>query len=96
MTFTEKDLAAQTAQLDQLKDELARLDGLYAQQLAALGLSEEDLGRLDLDNQPPELKKLLDEARKAARQAGEQRAQEAKAQTASSVGPSRRRDVVRL
>jgi hypothetical protein len=96
MTFTERGLAAQTAQLDQLKDEFARLDDLYAQQLAALGLSEEDLGRLDLDNQPPELKKLLDEARKAARQAGEKRAQAAKAQTTSSVGPSRRRDVVRL
>jgi hypothetical protein len=96
MTFTDQDMAAQSAKLAQLKDEMARLDALQDQQLKALGLTEESLRGIDLENIPPELKKPLEEAKSKAKLEGERQARESKATTASTTGVSRREGAVRL
>jgi hypothetical protein len=55
-----------------------------------LGLSGDDLKKFDLDKQSPEVKKLLEEAKLAAKRAGEDRTQAAKNQVAPKVAPSAR------
>jgi peptidoglycan hydrolase CwlO-like protein len=94
MPVTEKDLEAQQLQIEQLGNELARLDGIFADALKAAGVTEAELKKLDPDNQPPEIKKLLDEANSAAKRAGEERTRAAKSQqqqAAPSSAPRSRR-----
>jgi uncharacterized membrane protein YccC len=88
MPFSEKDLAAQAAQLEQLKNEIFRLDGIYEKQLKALGISEEELRKLDPEKCSPEVKKLMEEAQQTAKRLGENRSATAKAQLAPSPSPS--------
>jgi hypothetical protein len=91
MTLTEQDFAAQEEQLSQLKLEMARLDDAFAKNLKALGLTEADLKKIEPDKEPPEVKKLYQEAQAAAKRAGEDRAAAAKSQaTPKKVAPSRR------
>jgi hypothetical protein len=92
MAVTERDLEAQKVQLEQLGNELARLDAVFADALKAAGLKEADLKKFDPDNQPPEIKKLLDEAKAAAKRAGEERARTAQTQQqAAPAAPRSRR-----
>jgi hypothetical protein len=92
MAVTEKDLEAQQLQIEQLGNELARLDAVFADALKAAGVTEDDLKMLDPDTQPPEIKKLLDEAKATAKRAGEERARTAKSQQqAAPVAPRSRR-----
>jgi peptidoglycan hydrolase CwlO-like protein len=90
-------LAAQQDLIDQLKNELDHLDSIFAGHLKAAGLTEEELSRLDPDQQPPEVKKLLEGAQDAAKKAGEERAQAARSQSAAAPAthPSRRGGAVR-
>ena len=85
----DEDLAAIDAQIDQIKDELARLDGVFAKTLKAVGLREGDLKELDPDSQPEEIKKLLERARDDADRAREDRA-------APTAAPTRRLGAVRV
>jgi regulator of replication initiation timing len=80
--------------IEKLKNELNQLNEQYDKSLKALGITEEELKAMDRENESPEVKKLLAEAEKAAKLAGEQRAQEAKRQgqpkSSSKATPSRR------
>jgi hypothetical protein len=86
-------LEAQQLQIEQLGNELARLDAVFADALKAAGVTEAELKKLDPNNQPPEIKKLLDEAHAAAKRAGEERVQTAKSQqqTTAPAAPRSRR-----
>jgi hypothetical protein len=91
MPLTEQQLATQATQLEQLKNELFNLNGTYEKQIKALGITEEDLRKLDPEKSPPEVKKLLEKARQLAKREGERRALEAKTQlnTSSSAGTTK-------
>jgi hypothetical protein len=100
MPFTEQDLAAQASQLEQLKAELFRLDGIYEKQLKTLGFSEDELRKLDPEKFPVEVKKLMEEAKQTAKRTGESRAASAKSQLSTnssgsntSYGSNRRRAI---
>jgi hypothetical protein len=80
MPFTEQDLAAQASQLEQLKAELFRLDGIYEKQLKTLGFSEDELRNFEPEKIPTEVKKLMEEAKQTAKRAGESRTASAKSQ----------------
>jgi hypothetical protein len=85
------DLATLDAQIDQIKLELASLNDSFAGNLKALGLTEDDLKKLDLDSQPDEIKKGLQRARQAAAKEGSDRAQAVKSQAAPATPPLTRR-----
>ena len=89
MAFTEKDLQAQDAQLEALKDELSRLNQKFDAQLKSMGLTE---------TMPPEVEALVAKAKEEARRAGEARkAQAALNKPSSGKAPGAgRRGVVRL
>lgn len=99
MAFTQQDMERQMAEFAALQEEFSRLEAEEKAQLKALGLTEKDLGKPDLDNLPPELKKMVDEARDVARRAGEARKTQSGAAARPSSGPrpgAGRRGVVRL
>ncbi|MDR2366689.1 MAG: hypothetical protein LBF58_01045 [Deltaproteobacteria bacterium] len=97
MTMTPDDFEAQQAMFEQLRRELDRLNELYDKNLKAMGLTEADLGNLNPDNEPPEIKKLLEEANQAAKRAGEDRVAAAKNQApAPKVPPSSRRGGIKV
>jgi peptidoglycan hydrolase CwlO-like protein len=99
MAFTEEQLAAQQKMIEELKDELSRLNSVFDARMKDAGLTPADLEGLSLENAPPEVKQMLAQAREAAKRAGEARAAQTP-QPASSApagaGPSRRRNVIRF
>jgi hypothetical protein len=97
MAFAEDQLLEQQNMFEELKEELSRLNSLFDSQLKACGLTEADLKDIDLDAAPPEVKKMLDQAKMEAQRAGEIRAGQAR-QTIDrpSGSPSRRRDTIKL
>jgi hypothetical protein len=68
------DLSWQQQELEKLKEELSQLNNLFDAQLRVMGMSEEDLEDLELDDLPLELKAQLKAAQAAAKRAGEERA----------------------
>jgi predicted nucleic acid-binding Zn-ribbon protein len=97
MAFTEKELAAQTAQIEKLKEELTSLNSRFDQLLKAAGMTEADLETLDLENQPPEVKAMLAEAQEAAKRAGELQAAEARRESPlPQAAPSHRAGIIKL
>lgn len=59
------------AELNELKNELDKLDERFDRQLKTLGLTKDDLRKLDRDNPPPEVRPAIEKARQAAKLAGE-------------------------
>lgn len=99
MAFTQQDMEKQMEQFAAMKEELSRLEAQEKAQLKALGLTEADLGKPDLDALPPELRKMAQEAQEAARRAGEARRAQSSTTASTSSGPrpgAGRRGVVRL
>ncbi|MDR1111015.1 MAG: hypothetical protein LBP92_10060 [Deltaproteobacteria bacterium] len=97
MPLTEEQLSEQRKMFDELKEEFSRLNSLYDAQLKAIGLTEDDLKDLDPEAAPPEVKKLLDQARMEAQRAGEARSEQTRQIASRPAGsPSRRRDIIRF
>jgi molecular chaperone DnaK (HSP70) len=91
MPLTEKDLEIQQAKIDQIKNEFDRLESLFDESLKSLGLTEEELKKVDENPSSPELRNLLKEAEAAAKKAGEDRAQALKNELSAPTTPPSRR-----
>jgi hypothetical protein len=86
MAFTEQDFAKQEQAVAGLLDEFLRLNGKFDALLKAQGVTEEFLKDADADNPPPELKAQLEDAKAAAKRAGEARKSHAQLETATPSG----------
>lgn len=84
------DLSKQKAQLEQLRDELGRLNQKLDEQKKALGLNPEDEVTVDPAEMTPELEKAMQAAREEAERAG-RNAATAKADQAPAAGCRRAR-----
>lgn len=99
MTFTDNDFERQQVQLQELKDELSRLDDRFKAQLKAGNIAPEELTQIDLASVPAEVRKALEAAQDAARHAGAARAAQSAPASVSSTGRAPgagRRGVVRM
>lgn len=85
------DLSKQKAQLEQLRDELGRLNQKLDEQKKALGLNPEDEVTVNPAEMTPELKKAMQAAREEAERAGRNAAATAKADQAPAAGCRRAR-----
>ncbi|GHT94754.1 hypothetical protein FACS1894116_09220 [Betaproteobacteria bacterium] len=92
------DLSRQEQAVSQLKEEFDRLNSQFDAILKAQGVTVADLRAESLDNLPPELKAKLDEARAAAKRAGEERKGHAQTEwgAASGARPAPRAGAIRL
>jgi hypothetical protein len=68
MPITKRDLDDLQTQFERLKNDLTLLDENFERNLKAVDLSEEELKKIDPDKLPPEVKKLLEEARLSVKQ----------------------------
>lgn len=98
MAFSEKDLAAQQAQIQALEDELSRLNAQYDAQIKSLGFSENELHEALNAELLPELQKIMSEAQdKAKREGAARAAQGTPTQATGAKAPGAgRRGAVRL
>lgn len=99
MAFTEKDLEAQEQQLQNLQEELSRLNSQFDSQMKTLGLTEEELKAALEGEIPAEVEKLMAEAQDKAKREGASRAAQSTPTSASSGGRAPgagRRGAVRL
>ena len=85
------DLSKQKAQLEQLRDELGRLNQKLDEQKKALGLNPEDEVTVDPAEMTPELEKAMQAAREEAERVGRNAATTAKADQAPAAGCRRAR-----
>lgn len=85
------DLSKQKAQLEQLRDELGRLNQKLDEQKKALGLNPEDEVTFDPAEMTPELEKAMQAAREEAERAGRNAAATTKADQAPAAGCRRAR-----
>ncbi len=91
MPFTEDDLKKQDRQVTELREELSRLNSLFDQRMKEAGASEAELKTLDADQQPPEVKRALEEVRAEARREGERRRAQAQPPAAPTGRPAGQR-----
>ncbi|MDR0996649.1 MAG: hypothetical protein LBL69_03180 [Zoogloeaceae bacterium] len=93
MSTTQADIDAMNKEIDAIAEEFSRLNSLFDAQLKALGLTENDLKRIDPNNPPPELAAQVAEAVSVAKRAGAERAGQARtaAAAAKSSGHARPR-----
>jgi len=98
MPFTEQQLKQQEEQLAALKDELSRLNSVYDSLVKEEGVSA--VSNEDMNNLPPEMKQVLEEAQEKAKRAGAARVAQAQLHDSSSSNSkpltSNRRNAVRL
>jgi hypothetical protein len=72
MSNTDHEVEAKLAELKELKNKIGKLDEIFERNLKAVGLTEDDLRKIDLSDMPPDVKKIVDETKLAVRMAGEQ------------------------
>jgi hypothetical protein len=84
--------------LEQVKEELSRLNSQFEAQLKAAGVSEAELREMDLNNPPKELVSLLERAVAGAKRAGAERAGQAQtdAEAGAKTVPGKRPGALRL
>ncbi|MDR2443041.1 MAG: hypothetical protein LBE31_05925 [Deltaproteobacteria bacterium] len=91
MHLTDAQVEAQLAEIGQLVNKIAMLDDIFDRNMETLGLTEEDLRKLELNDMPPDIKKIVDETRLEAKKAGERVARDLGFQAStSSKSPSSR------
>ena len=96
MPFTNQDLQNQSREIQQIAEELSRLNNEFEAQKKALGLPAGEPVTIDPQDVTPELEKAMEEATARARRAGEERTASIRA-TASPSSPSRsRRGAMRI
>jgi hypothetical protein len=78
--MTPEDFEAQEVMFERLKREFDQLNDQFEKNLKAIGITEADLGSLDLDKESPEVKLLMEQAQQAAQRAGQDRVAAAKNQ----------------
>jgi hypothetical protein len=81
MSITDAQVQSILAQLDDLKNEIVRLDGVLERNMEAVGLTVDDLRKLEHSEPPQEVKKVVDEIKLQAQRAGEQVARDLNVQT---------------
>jgi hypothetical protein len=86
MSMTQHDIGAMNKEIDAIADEFSRLNSIFDAQLKALGITENDLKKVDANNPPPELKAQMSQAIAAAKRAGEERAGQARTASAAKSG----------
>ena len=95
--MTEQQLAAQDKEISRLADELKRLNGIFAEQKKALGLSEDEPVTVDEKEITPELQKAMEAAKAEAERTGKSLASQlSPSSSASSSAPRARRGAVRI
>jgi hypothetical protein len=57
MPNTDHEVEAKLAELKELKNKIGKLDEIFERNLKAVGLTEDDLRKIDPKNIPPEIKK---------------------------------------
>ncbi|MDR2443393.1 MAG: hypothetical protein LBE31_07735 [Deltaproteobacteria bacterium] len=72
MSRTDAEVQAMLARLDDVKNEIVRIDAMFDQNMASAGLTVEDLKKIDQSQLPPEVKKAVDEVKREAQLACEQ------------------------
>jgi ElaB/YqjD/DUF883 family membrane-anchored ribosome-binding protein len=90
MAFTEKDMKEQEQVFAALKDEFSRLNARHEGMLKDAGLSADDLKKSLAEKQPPEMEKLLEQAKAEAAQAGKARAAQSSPAESAPAGKSGR------
>ncbi|MDR2302455.1 MAG: hypothetical protein LBF38_10500 [Deltaproteobacteria bacterium] len=84
MSFNEAFLEAKLAELKELKDRLGKLDAIFDRNMEKMGLTVEDLKKLDLRNLPPDIQKSFDKTKLEVKKAGEQAARDLSLETSKS------------
>lgn len=73
MPISDNDILNQRKQIDALRAEFERLNLVFFDTLKRMGLTEGDLKKVNPEKESSEVKKLLEEAEKAAKLVGEAR-----------------------
>jgi archaellum component FlaC len=68
------DPSLQQQKLEELRDQLSRVNALFEEQKKALGVTDEDLEKLTDSPMPPALQSMMAEAAESAKTAGRQAA----------------------
>ncbi|MDR2301027.1 MAG: hypothetical protein LBF38_03150 [Deltaproteobacteria bacterium] len=84
MSLTDAQVEAKLAEINELRNHIERLDAIFDRQMEKVGLTEEDLRKLELTNLPPDVKKIVDETRREAQKAGERVARDSSFQNSKS------------
>jgi ribosomal protein L16 Arg81 hydroxylase len=84
MTIIDAEVEAKLAEINELRNHIERLDAIFDRNMEKVGLTEEDLRKLELTNLPPDIKKIVDETRREAQKAGEQVARDLSFQNSNS------------
>ena len=99
MAFTEQNMKQQMEELAALKEEFSRLESQEQAMRKALGLPEQNGGKVDMKALSPEMRQHVESAMAEAQRAGAARAAQSRSSSTSSSGsvPGKgRRNIVRL